>query len=104
MDEPIISGKGGGLPAEMIDDAIFAVEGVIDFSVELRTGRHARLSIDIVADDPWTTEAVRSALLSHPIAGPLLQSEKINIAVKLASGSPFSLCRKRRVTVMRGEE
>lgn len=104
MNKPIISGNSSGLLAEMIDDTIFAVEGVIDFAVELRTGRHARLSIDIIAADPWTNEAVRSALLSHPIAGPLLQAEKINIVVKLASGSPFSLCRKRRVMVVRGEE
>lgn len=104
MDEPIISGRSGGLSAEMIVDAIFAVEGVIDFSVELRKGRQARLSIDIVAADPWANEAVRSALLSHPVAGPLLQSEKINVAVKLASGSSFSLCRKRKVTVVRWEE
>lgn len=104
IDEPIALEEGRFLPTEIVDDAIFAVDGVIDFSVELRTGRNACLAIDLMAIDPRTIEDVRAALLHHPVGGPLLQSARINIAAKLVSEPPFSLCRKRRVLVVRGEE
>lgn len=103
MSESITIEEGRLLPAEILDDAIFAVEGVIDFSIELRSGRNACLAVDILTADPRTIEDVRHALLRHPVAGPLLQLAKINISVGLASGPSFSLCRKRRVTVVRVE-
>ena len=103
IGEPIALGEGRSLSAEIVDDIIFAVQGVIDFSVELRTGRNAGLAVNILTADPRTIEDVRYALLRHPIAGPLLQSIKMSVAIGFASGSSFSLCRKRRVTVVRGE-
>ncbi|WP_370674589.1 DVU_1553 family AMP-dependent CoA ligase [Pleomorphomonas sp. PLEO] len=103
IGEPISFGEGARFPADLIDDAIFAVDGVVDFSVELRTGRQACLAIHVMAE-PRTIEDVRSALVHHQIVGPWLQSEKVNIAVELASGSTLSLCRKRKVMVTHGEE
>ncbi len=101
--EPTLLERGGSLQTELIDDIIFSVDGVVDFAVELKTGKEARLAVDVVAA-PQVLEDVRSALLHHPIVGPVLQSEKINIAVELAAKSAFSLCRKRRVRMTPGEE
>ncbi|SCM70941.1 Phenylacetate-coenzyme A ligase [uncultured Pleomorphomonas sp.] len=104
IGEPGAAGGGGRLPAAIIDDAIFAVDGVIDFSVELRTGRGARLAVGVMAAAPRTIVDVRAALLRHPIVGPWLQAAGIDLAVERVSGPPFSLCRKRRVTVVCGED
>jgi len=104
IGEPSVAGQGRRLPAEIIDDAIFAVDGVIDFSVTLRTGRRTRLAVDVMAADPRTIENVRAALLRHSIAGPWLQAAKIDFAVELASGPRFSLWRKRKMTVVFEED
>ncbi|MBS1182172.1 MAG: Coenzyme synthetase-like protein [Proteobacteria bacterium] len=99
MAEAIPLGEGKRLPREIIDDAIFSVEGVIDFSVELRPARRPCLVVDIVAADPRATGEVRSALLGHPVCGPMLRAAEIDIAVGMASGTRLALCRKRRVIV-----
>lgn len=104
IGESIVLGDGLSLSADMINDAVFAVDGVIDFSIELKTGRNMRLAVDIVAATPRTVADVRCALLHHPIAGLVLQSANINIAAELASGPLFSLCRKRRISVVHGED
>lgn len=93
----------GHLTADIINETVFAVGGVIDFSVEVTTGRNARLAIDVVAAAPRTVADVHLALLQHPVAGPLLQRAKINVAVGLAPDRSFSLCRKRTLSVVRGE-
>ena len=95
IGEPIALGEGKRLRPEVIDDAIFAVDGVIDFLVELRSGR--RLVVGLVTADPRTLGEVRSALRSHPAIGPALRAARIDIAVETATDPPPSLCRKRRV-------
>ena len=103
IGDRLVLGEDRLLPVEIVDDAIFAVDGVIDFSVELRTGPKAHLAVVVMMAAPRTIEDVRGSLFHHPVVGRLLQSARINIAVELASGPPFSLCRKRRVLVVRGE-
>lgn len=102
IGEPIALGEGRCLSAEIVDDIVFAVSGVIDFSIHLRSGSNAVLAVDILTADPRTIEDVRHALLHHPVAGPLLQAANTSIAIGLASGPSFPLCRKRRVTVVQG--
>lgn len=98
IGEGIVLGKGRYLPREIVDDAVFAVDGVIDFSVELRSGRHPRLTVGVVADHPEVAGDVRAALLGHPLLGPVLQSPEVDIAVEITSDSKLPLCRKRKVS------
>lgn len=95
MGEPVALGEGKRLRPDVIDDAVFAVDGVIDFLVELRSGR--RLVVAIVTADPRTVAKVRSALRAHPVISPALQSAGIDIAVEVASDPPPPLCRKRKI-------
>lgn len=98
IGEGIVLGQGGYLPREIVDDAVFAVNGVIDFSVGLRSGRHPRLTFGVVADHPRVAGDVRAALLGHPLLGPVLQSPEVDIAVEITSDSKLPLCRKRKVS------
>ena len=95
IEEPVALGGGKRLRPEVIDDAIFAVDGVIDFLVELRSGR--RLVVGLVTPDPRTVDDVRSALRSHPTIGPALRAAGLDIALELSAGPPPPLYRKRRV-------
>lgn len=97
IGEPILRGEGRGLPSGLIDDAIFALDGVIDFQVKLSSGRHPRLTVDIVTLAPRTVDDVCLALFAHPTIGPVLRSAEVDIAVEMTSGSSLSICRKRRV-------
>lgn len=101
IGEPTAMGEAVSLPADAIQDAVFAVSGVIDFTVQLTAGRPARLVVKVVSADPRTAEDVRAALLDHPVAGVALRSTRTSIEVELTSGLP--LCRKRRLVVGPGE-
>lgn len=103
IGEPILLGRERHLPREILDDAIFAVDGVIDFSVELRSAGHPRLTVGLVADHPQVADDVRAALLHHPLLGPVLQSPEVDIAVEITSDSKLTLCRKRKVLEAQGE-
>lgn len=104
IGEPMLRGMGRRLLPGLIDDAIFAVDGVVDFQVKLRSGRHPRLMVEIVTLAPRTADDVRLALLAHPAIGPALRSAEVDIAVEMTSGSLLSLCRKRRVLEVEGDD
>lgn len=103
LGQPILRGEGRPLHQGIVDDAIFAVEGVVDFAVKLRGGRHPRLVVEIVTFDPRTVGEVRAVLLAHPAIGPALRSAEVDIAVEKASGPSPPLCRKRRVLEVEGD-
>ncbi|MCM5551593.1 DVU_1553 family AMP-dependent CoA ligase [Pleomorphomonas sp. NRK KF1] len=97
MGDPSPREEGRLLLPEGLDDAIFAVDGVVDFMVKLKSGRQPRLTVEIVTLASGTVDEVRSVLLAHPTIGPALRSAEVDIAVETASGPSPPLCRKRRV-------
>lgn len=103
LGAPLALGEGGQLSAEVLDDAVFAVKGIVDFEVTQIVGRQPGLVVRILAETA-AAEGVRSALLHHPVVGAFLRSRSLNLTVELATESTFSLCRKRRVRTTPGEE
>ncbi|MCM5558395.1 DVU_1553 family AMP-dependent CoA ligase [Pleomorphomonas sp. JP5] len=97
IGEPILRGEGRSLHPRIVDDAIFAVDGVIDFVVKLTSGGRPRLTVEIVTFGSRTADEVRAVLLAHPEIGPILRSGDVDIAVEKTSGPSPPLCRKRRV-------
>jgi len=103
IGEDVPLGEGLCLPVDVVHDAIFAVDGVIDFSVELRPMPRRTLVVSLRTVDSEAIDGVRRALVEHPVIGPLLRTAGMDISVAPMPDPPLPLCRKRRLVYSRKE-
>ena len=95
--------SGGELTLPRLDEALFAVEAVSDFSAVVEGSAPATLTLSIAAPAPLcvaaTLEAVRARLAEDPVVGAALQAGALRVDAAFAAVVASSSGAKRRLTI-----
>jgi phenylacetate-coenzyme A ligase PaaK-like adenylate-forming protein len=100
IDDFRLPNSGEWLPVDVVHDAIFSVETVIDFAVELRSSPKRALVVSLRASGEGGVDKVGKALLDHPVIGPALRAEGMDITVTTMREPYLPLIRKRRLMAL----
>ncbi len=94
---------GGELTLPLLDEALFAIEGVTDFTAAVEKGAPATLRLSIGAPaslrSPALLDAVRASLAAAPVAGEALKSGALRVEAALADAIVFLHGGKRRLLI-----
>ena len=94
---------GGELTLPLLDEALFAIEGVTDFTAAVEKGAPATLRLSIGAPaslrTPALLDAVRASLAAAPVAGEALKSGALRVEAALADAIVFLRGGKRRLLI-----
>ncbi len=94
---------GGELTLPVLDEALFAIEGVTDFTATVQKGTPALLRLSIAAPaalrSPAMLDAVRAYLAAAPVTGEALSSGALRLEAALAEAVIFRHGAKRRLIV-----
>ncbi|MGD0642000.1 MAG: DVU_1553 family AMP-dependent CoA ligase [Roseiarcus sp.] len=92
---------GGALTLPRLDEALFAIEAIADFSATVEDGAPMVLALRVAtaspARAPAVAAAVRSRLAADPVVGPALASGALRLDVELADGAARLHDGKRRL-------
>ena len=93
----------GDLTLPLLDEALFAMDGVTDFTATVLTGAPATLRLSIASPAGArafvTPDAVHASLAAAPIVGKALQSGALRVETALADAVVFRHGAKRRLLI-----
>lgn len=99
--DDLVLEDGQRLSPEEINDAVFSVDGVIDFSVVFESGPVSRLRVDVASAVPGgVTADLRTSLSSHLKIAAALAGKSLVLEVRESEGAGWPIARKRRIQTM----
>lgn len=92
---------GGALPLSALDETLFALDGVVDFSASFERGEvedTLRIRLASSTDDPNLHASARAALLTRPVIAQAIAQHILRLHITVSRGAYVPPPTKRTFT------